>query len=262
MSFHFIFSYKNTVLRQPQETGQIQVQVNPTHLSSTPGPSQLHVASGTKTPSVSGVSGPDSEQSRDVKLEYLSKAGRSSEVKKLSDSFVDPFDPKEINEVAEDVAYEEAEFGMEIDGDTVDEGDMKGDDHTTAGPIQVCDDGHACGCWCSQPILNKRLHSGDFLVCSTILTSRNNYGKMDLWADMLHLKFPSADQFHRIQSTYLVPTIDRYWAAHQQEVISEFKDTEVIVLGKTATSAFMLRHVSLAPGHLEESDGCKGGLMD
>ncbi|KAH3822607.1 hypothetical protein DPMN_124392 [Dreissena polymorpha] len=70
---------------------------------------------------------------------------------------------------------------------------------------------------------------------------------MDLWADMLHLKFPSADQFHRIQSTYLVPTIDRYWAAHQQEVISEFKDTEVIVLGKTATCTndimFLIKHI-------------------
>ncbi|KAH3725105.1 hypothetical protein DPMN_050935 [Dreissena polymorpha] len=47
------------------------------------------------------------------------------------------FSPKEINKVAEDVAYEEAEFGMEIDGGIVDEGDMKGDDHTTAGPIQT-----------------------------------------------------------------------------------------------------------------------------
>jgi hypothetical protein len=79
--------------------------------------------------------------------------------------------------------------------------------------------------------MNKRIHSGDFLVCASILTSGNNYGKLALWAKMLGLKFPSADQFHGIQSTYMVPTIDNYWKDHQKSVIDSFSGKPVVVMG-------------------------------
>jgi len=97
--------------------------------------------------------------------------------------------------------------------------------------LQVCKDGHITGKWCSQPLLNKRMHSGDFLICSTILTSGNNYGKMELWASMLHLKFPSPKQFHGIQGNYLVPTIDAYWKRHQEELLRQMQNDAVIVMG-------------------------------
>ncbi|CAG2228437.1 unnamed protein product [Mytilus edulis] len=37
--------------------------------------------------------------------------------------------------------------------------------------------------------------------------------------------------FHRIQKTYLVPAIDRFWIQKQDETIMEFQNTDVIVLG-------------------------------
>ena len=42
--------------------------------------------------------------------------------------------------------------------------------------------------WCSQPLLNRRIHSWDFLIWDTVLfISGNNYGKLGLLAKMLHL---------------------------------------------------------------------------
>ncbi|XP_060551597.1 uncharacterized protein LOC132713139 [Ruditapes philippinarum] len=79
--------------------------------------------------------------------------------------------------------------------------------------------------------MNKRIHSGDFLVCASILTSGNNYGKLALWAKMLGLKLPSADQFHGIQATYMIPTIDYYWKDHQKSVIDSFSGKPVVVMG-------------------------------
>lgn len=54
---------------------------------------------------------------------------------------------------------------------------------------------------------------------------------MALWAEMLSLKFPSADQFHRICSTYIIPSIDNYWNDHKRNLIQDFKDKDVVVLG-------------------------------
>lgn len=48
---------------------------------------------------------------------------------------------------------------------------------------------------------------------------------------MLSLKFPSADQFHRICSTYIIPSIDNYWNDHKRNLIQDFKDKDVVVLG-------------------------------
>jgi len=48
---------------------------------------------------------------------------------------------------------------------------------------------------------------------------------------MLNLKFPLSDQFHRIQSTYLIPTVDQYWLEHQQEIVNNFQGQQVVVLG-------------------------------
>ena len=97
--------------------------------------------------------------------------------------------------------------------------------------IKVCDDKHVSHQWCSQPQLNPRLHSGDFLICGTILSSGNNYGKMALCAEMLLLKFPSADQFHRICSTYIIPSIDNFWTDHRDGLLQDLQDKDVVVLG-------------------------------
>ena len=97
--------------------------------------------------------------------------------------------------------------------------------------FQVCNKGHVCLQWCSQPVLNRRLHVGDLAMCGTILTSGNNYGKLNLWASMLHLRFPTARQFQAIQGCYIVPTIDSFLSRHQSEILNSFQNIQVVVLG-------------------------------
>ena len=95
--------------------------------------------------------------------------------------------------------------------------------------FQVCENGHIVNTWCSQPVMNMRLRTCDFLSAANILISGNNYRKIALWAQMMNLKFLSAFTFHKIQSTYLVPTVDSYWAEHQQEVIESFRGHPLVV---------------------------------
>lgn len=97
--------------------------------------------------------------------------------------------------------------------------------------LQICDSGHIIHTWCSQPLLNRRVHSGDFLTSVAVLTSGNNFGKLALWAQHLNLKFPSPTTFHKIQRHYIIPTIDTHWEEKQDELISSFQDQDLIVLG-------------------------------
>ncbi|XP_060085939.1 uncharacterized protein LOC132565318 [Ylistrum balloti] len=51
---------------------------------------------------------------------------------------------------------------------------------------------------------NERFHSGDLLITSAVLLSGNNFIKMQLFAKLTKLHFPSKSSFNRIQTTYLV----------------------------------------------------------
>ncbi|XP_062593204.1 uncharacterized protein LOC134254679 isoform X2 [Saccostrea cucullata] len=95
----------------------------------------------------------------------------------------------------------------------------------------VCKRGHVVNRWCSQPILNRRLHAGDLVFASAILLSGNNFQKIATLAKFLKLPILSSSTFHRIQKTYLVPAIDRFWIQKQEDTLREFQNTDVIVLG-------------------------------
>ncbi|XP_070545555.1 uncharacterized protein [Ptychodera flava] len=95
----------------------------------------------------------------------------------------------------------------------------------------ACPANHTNFKWCSQPLLNRRLHSGDLITSAAILLSGNNYGKIHLFAKMLNLKIVSKATFHKIQKHYLVPSIDEYWLKHQQNMIDKHKDKNLVVLG-------------------------------
>ncbi|XP_060591591.1 uncharacterized protein LOC132746454 [Ruditapes philippinarum] len=296
-----IDNYKRTESQQQMVIMPTQPRLLQLQKSSTPASMKDLPISEVKTPSVSEVSGPESEREQHHELsgfeelrhsedsngkvssgpsgvqQTISKAGRQTGVKKLSDSFIDPFNltidittveeeeesddpdyepsftieavlPRNIDEAAEDVAYEEAEFGFEIENGMIEEELELDEDLPTFSSINrittpqecedlskstkciveleqlkglasihiekcssldcakslkistdfvgsalylkwVCQSGHVSMSWCSQPVLNKRLHSGDFLICASILMSGNNYGKLALWAEMMHLKF-------------------------------------------------------------------------
>ncbi|KAL3874220.1 hypothetical protein ACJMK2_037265 [Sinanodonta woodiana] len=75
----------------------------------------------------------------------------------------------------------------------------------------VCNGGHMVHKWCSQPILNNRLHAGDLLLAAAILFSGNNFKKVAMLAKFLRLPFPGESSFNKIQRTYLILVVDNYW---------------------------------------------------
>ncbi|XP_070554570.1 uncharacterized protein [Ptychodera flava] len=95
----------------------------------------------------------------------------------------------------------------------------------------VCPAGHLEYKWCSQPILKRRLHSGDLLTSAAILMSGNNFRKISLFARMLNLKLVSPSTFHKIQRHYLIPSVDQFWGIHQQQMLEKYKDKDIVILG-------------------------------
>ncbi|XP_056004405.1 uncharacterized protein LOC125658363 isoform X2 [Ostrea edulis] len=266
--------------------------------SSTSVASSIKVGSKTKkcdrTPAVSEISAGSEHLSTDTSVQDSDGDTTNSENEEEDSDYPRGFDaaailPDYVNSMAENVAYEEAEFGFGLPGN---DGQLEGPDiemevlpgvHRVSTEEEcseltsamkciafvsqikeltnicvpqckehscrkstwieesffgsalylkwICEEGHVSHHWCSQPQLNRRLHSGDFLICGSILTSGNKYRKMALWAEMLKLKFPSADQFHRICRTYIIPTIDNFRSDHQKELLNNCKDRDVVVLG-------------------------------
>ena len=64
-----------------------------------------------------------------------------------------------------------------------------------------------------------------------ILLSGNNYQKIATLSKFLKLPIVSSSTFHKIQRTYMIPSIDRFWIQEQESVISQFRDQEMILLG-------------------------------
>ncbi|XP_071141350.1 uncharacterized protein [Mytilus edulis] len=95
----------------------------------------------------------------------------------------------------------------------------------------TCKNNHLVNKWCSQPVLNRRLHSGDLLFSSALLISGCNFQKISLFARFLKLAIPLSVSYLKIQRTYLAPTLDEIWEKEQNQVFLEFKDKELILLG-------------------------------
>ena len=64
-----------------------------------------------------------------------------------------------------------------------------------------------------------------------ILLSGNNYQKIATLSKFLKLAIVSSSTFYKIQRTYRIPSIDRFWIQEQESVISQLRDQEVILLG-------------------------------
>lgn len=85
--------------------------------------------------------------------------------------------------------------------------------------------------WCSQPVLNRRMHSGDLLMAAAVLLSGNNFKKIELFSKFLKMPIISNTTFHKIQRSYLVPSVDDYWLQQQEQVAAEFRGKDLVVLG-------------------------------
>ncbi|XP_048728592.1 uncharacterized protein LOC125646390 [Ostrea edulis] len=97
--------------------------------------------------------------------------------------------------------------------------------------VWSCANAHIRHRWCSQPVLNKGLHSGDLMISAAILFSGNNFSKVALMAKFLDLHFPSQSSFTRIQRSYLVPAIDEKWETHQESIRADLGDKNLVLLG-------------------------------
>lgn len=98
----------------------------------------------------------------------------------------------------------------------------------------VCQSDHLVHKWCSQPILNRRLHSGDLVFAAGILLSGNNYQKISDFAKFIKLPILCNSSYLKTQRTYLVPSIDSFWAQSQDIVLQEFQDEEIVTVEWTA----------------------------
>lgn len=95
----------------------------------------------------------------------------------------------------------------------------------------VCTNNHEVHKWCSQPLLNRRVHSGDVLLSAALLASGNNFQKIALFAKFLKLPILSSSSFVKIQRTYVTPSIEEIWTNHQNEIFEEFRGKDIVVLG-------------------------------
>lgn len=95
----------------------------------------------------------------------------------------------------------------------------------------MCSNNHIAHKWCSQPFLNRGLHSGDVLISASLIATGNNFQKLALFASFWKLSFLSSSSFWKIQRTYVVPSIVQILESHQSEVVDEFHGKDLVLLG-------------------------------
>ncbi|CAC5358179.1 unnamed protein product [Mytilus coruscus] len=95
----------------------------------------------------------------------------------------------------------------------------------------VCREGHILNKWCSQPLLNRRMHSGDLMLASATVLSGNDFQKIELFCKILGLPTLNSSTFNKIQRSYIVPSIDDYWLKYLEDIYTEFCRKEIVVLG-------------------------------
>ncbi|CAC5426195.1 unnamed protein product [Mytilus coruscus] len=50
--------------------------------------------------------------------------------------------------------------------------------------VMVCPNGHIVHKWCSQPILNRGMHSGDMIIAASVVLSGSNFQKISMFASV------------------------------------------------------------------------------
>lgn len=96
--------------------------------------------------------------------------------------------------------------------------------------IWVCQKGHRLHRWCSQPILNRRVHSGDLMIAASVVLSGSNFQKFSMFAKFLQLPILSKSTFYRMQRHYIVPSVGEHWIDHQNSVLEDFRGSDLVIL--------------------------------
>lgn len=90
------------------------------------------------------------------------------------------------------------------------------------------------------------MHGGDLLTAAALLLSGSNFQKIQMFSKFLKLPIVSRNTFFKIQRTYLIPTVDHFWTEHQDSILDQFRDQDLVILGMYCThnGLFMHRHIS------------------
>ena len=75
------------------------------------------------------------------------------------------------------------------------------------------------------------MYVNNIQLCSAVLLSGNNYGKVNRLAEYLNLAVPGKSTFFRIQRLYLVPAIDEWWGWMRGQLVDEFSNHDSIAGG-------------------------------
>ena len=92
-----------------------------------------------------------------------------------------------------------------------------------------CPAGHKIR-FCSSHSVNG-IYANNLQSSAAVVLSGNNYGKISRMAQFLGLAFPSKASFFRVQSLYIFPSIEEWWAWMRNELINEFVGMDVVVGG-------------------------------
>ena len=72
----------------------------------------------------------------------------------------------------------------------------------------------------------------DVLFSAALLAYGNTFQKLSLFAKFLKLPLLSVSSFTKIQRTYVIPTIEGIWSRHQNEILENFRGSDVVLLGE------------------------------
>ena len=92
-----------------------------------------------------------------------------------------------------------------------------------------CPSGHK-GRFCTSGDANGML-SNNLQTAAAVLTSGNNFSKIEKFAKHLGLKFISASTFQRVQKLYCAPVIDEWWENMREELWAQFATEDLTVCG-------------------------------
>ena len=92
-----------------------------------------------------------------------------------------------------------------------------------------CPAGHK-GRFCTSGDVNGMM-SNNLQAAAAVLTSGNNFSKIENFAKHLGLEFISASTFQRVQKLYCAPVIDEWWQNMREELWAQFASEELFVCG-------------------------------
>ena len=111
--------------------------------------------------------------------------------------------------------------------------------HTTAtsGVIVIsftCPDGHS-GLWHSSSVLcskrEQNVYALPTILCAGCLISGNNFEKVELMLRSCNVEFVSSSTFNRMQSLYVVPTVQSFWEKMKTTLIEMYSKETMVLCG-------------------------------